>query len=198
MRRNISAIRLFLAALPILLFCGCDTENQYNSHYACNFVFYTQHHPTSSLAAINTGNPGFFVWVEVKKRNGVNTVYVYQNNGEEDEPIALTSEIENNRLSYDNMGANKQLIVGCTTLNGLRAYDRQCPYCLETYSGTSYPLTWIDNGTSVECAKCGRVYSLNNEGICTTSSSEGSYRLLQYHVLFGTGYDGTTVLRVTN
>ena len=182
----------------LVLLGGCAAEDQYNSKYACSFTFYTTHHPTSSLSAINTTNPGFFVWVEVKRgTGGVNTVYVYQNNGTADDPISLTTEIENNRISYDNMGANGQLILGCTTLNGLRAYDRQCPYCLDTYSGYSYPLTWTDDGASVECSKCGRVYSLNSEGLCT-SGHEGSYRLLQYRFYFGTGYDGTTILRVTN
>lgn len=187
----------FILTMALMLL-ACDAEDLYNSNYACSFTFYTQHHPESSLSSINTTNPGFFVWVTVKRSSsGLNTVYVYTNTGEEDDPISLTTEIENNRISYDNMGANNQLIIGCTTLNGLKAYDRQCPYCLDTFTGYSYPLEWTDNGASVECSNCGRVYSLNNEGMCT-SGHDGTYRLLQYRIFFSTGYDNTTVLCVTN
>lgn len=188
--------RLVALALTVTL-AACDVEDQYNSPYACSFIFYTSYHTTSGLSLVTTSNPGFFVWTYVKESSsGLNTVYVYRNDGSEDDPVSLTTAIEA-RLSYDNMGANGQLIIGCTTLNGLRAYDRQCPYCLDNYGGYSYPLTWTDDGASVECDKCGRVYSLNNEGICT-SGGDSSYRLLQYRVYTSTGYGGASVLCVTN
>ena len=187
-------IRFFMI-MVVLLLSACDAEQQYNSHYPCNFIFYTQHHPESSLSKVNETNPGFFVSVEVKRVNGINTIYCTPNTGDADSPLRLTNEVENNRLSYTDMGAGGRLIIGCTTLNGLRAYDGMCPACLESAGGTNYPLHWTDNGKNVKCSRCSTVYSLNNDGI----SIEGSQsRLLQYHFLYGLGYDQTQIIRITN
>ena len=187
-------IRFFMI-MVVLLLSACDDEQQYNSHYPCNFIFYPQHHPESSLSKVNETNPGFFVSVEVKRVNGINTIYCTPNTGDADSPLRLTNEVENNRLSYTDMGAGGRLIIGCTTLNGLRAYDGMCPACLESAGGTNYPLHWTDNGKNVKCSRCSTVYSLNNDGI----SIEGSQsRLLQYHFLYGLGYDQTQIIRITN
>ena len=187
-------IRFFMI-MVVLLLSACDAEQQYNSHYPCNFMFYTQHHPESSLSKVNETNPGFFVSVEVKRVNGINTIYCTPNTGDADSPLRLTNEVENNRLSYTDMGAGGRLIIGCTTLNGLRAYDGMCPAYLESAGGTNYPLHWTDNGKNVKCSRCSTVYSLNNDGI----SIEGSQsRLLQYHFLYGLGYDQTQIIRITN
>ena len=187
-------IRVFMIAV-VLLLSACDAEQQYNSHYPCNFIFYPQHHPESSLSKVNETNPGFFVSVEVKRVNGINTIYCTPNYGNADAPLSLTNEVENNRLTYTDMGAGGRLIIGCTTLNGLRAYDGMCPTCLENGSGTNYPLAWSDNGKYVKCSRCSTVYSLNNDGI----SVEGQQsRLLQYHFLLGIGYDQTQIIRITN
>ena len=187
-------IRFFMI-MVVLLLSACDAEQQYNSHYPCNFIFYPQHHPESSLSKVNETNPGFFVSVEVKRVNGINTIYCTPNTGDADSPLRLTNEVENNRLSYTDMGAGGRLIIGCTTLNGLRAYDGMCPACLESAGGTNYPLHWTDNGKNVKCSRCSTVYSLNNDGL----SIEGSQsRLLQYHFLYGLGYDQTQIIRITN
>ena len=187
-------IRVLMIAV-VLLLSACDAEQQYNSHYPCNFIFYTQHHPESSLSKVNETNPGFFVSVEVKRVNGINTIYCTPNTGDADSPLRLTNEVENNRLSYTDMGAGGRLIIGCTTLNGLRAYDGMCPACLESAGGTNYPLHWTDNGKNVKCSRCSTVYSLNDDGI----SVEGKQsRLLQYHFLYGVGYDQTQIIRITN
>ena len=187
-------IRFFMI-MVVLLLSACDAEQQYNSHYPCNFIFYPQHHPESSLSKVNETNPGFFVSVEVKRVNGINTIYCTPNTGDADSPLRLTNEVENNRVSYTDMGAGGRLIIGCTTLNGLRAYDGMCPACLESAGGTNYPLHWTDNGKNVKCSRCSTVYSLNNDGI----SIEGSQsRLLQYHFLYGLGYDQTQIIRITN
>ena len=187
-------IRFFMI-MVVLLLSACDAEQQYNSHYPCNFIFYSQHHPESSLSKVNETNPGFFVSVEVKRVNGINTIYCTPNTGDADSPLLLTNEVENNRLSYTDMGAGGRLIIGCTTLNGLRAYDGMCPACFESAGGTNYPLHWTDNGKNVKCSRCSTVYSLNNDGI----SIEGSQsRLLQYHFLYGLGYDQTQIIHITN
>ena len=101
---------------------------------------------------------------------------VYPSNGDSNEDIALTTEIENNRVYYDDMGANGQLIVGCTPFGEWRAYDRQCPYCLDNTSSLSHPLTWTSNSQSVECNDCHRVYNLSS-GI-----SDDGKRLKEYRI----------------
>jgi hypothetical protein len=185
-------LRLLSAIAMVTMLAACTTDEQYTRKYACSFTFYTGYHPTSILCGI-TANAGTFVWVTVGKSKGVNHVYVHRNDGGADEDWAMTTEIENNRLSYGNIGANNALIIGCTTAMEAKAYDRQCPYCLDNQSGVNYPLTWTDNGRFVECAKCGRKYDLNANGI----SSDGQ-RLLQYRVFVGAGYGGVEMLRVSN
>lgn len=167
-----------------VLFWGCDkAENRFNTEYPCNFIFRADYHPTSILKRV-LDNPGMFVYVTAQKRQGIIHLLVYPNNGDasENEDIALTTEIEN-RYNYDNIGANQSIIIGCSTTSEWHAYDRQCPYCLENSTSVNFPLTWVDNGLSVYCAKCKRTYNL------TYGSSTDGYRLLEYRVR----YDGTTL-----
>lgn len=188
---------LSLCAALATLLCSCNAEDQYSSSYYCHFVFYTQHHPTSALATV-TANPGNFVRVSVTKKNGVNHIAVSNNYNSTTEDIALTSEIENNRITYS-LGANNALLIGCTTTMEPRAYDGQCPYCLENGSSTNYPLTWGTDKQTVACKRCGRTFGLNYNGACTSSPDGGaSPSLLQYRVGNSTGYDGTEVLVVNN
>lgn len=157
---------------------ACTSDGyRYSTEYPCNFTFYANYHLTSMLSRV-LDNPGLFVWVEVQKKSGVNHLLVHPNNGDGDEDIALTTEIENNRIYYDNMGANGQLIIGCTTFGEGRTYDRQCPFCLDNTSTLSHPLTWTSNGQSVVCGKCKREYSL------TTGISNDGERLKEYRVQF--------------
>lgn len=176
---------------------GCDAENQYSSSYYCHFIFYTQHYPTSALANV-TENAGNFVRVSVNKKNGVNHIAITHSYDSATEDIALTNEVENNRISYS-LGANNALIIGCTTTLEPRAYDGQCPYCLENGSSTNYPLSWGSDKQSVECKRCSRTYSLNYNGACTSAPDGGASRsLLQYRVSKSMGYDNTPILVVTN
>ena len=136
---HILKIAFVVLFTSLILLTSCSTDgNRYSTAYPCNFTFYASYHQTSILARV-LDNPGLFVWIEVKKKAGVNHLYVHPNNGDIQEDIALTTEIENNRLNYDNMGANGQLIVGCTPFGEWRAYDRQCPFCLDNTSTTSHP-----------------------------------------------------------
>lgn len=102
---------------------------------------------------------------------------VSSNNGDADEDIAMTTEIENNRVNYNNLGANNGIILGCSNFNGIRAYDRQCPRCLD--GGKNSPLHWDENAQMVSCQSCGLVYMLET-GNCTTES----LRLLEYKVAY--------------
>lgn len=160
-----------------LLFFGCtDGEERYNSTYPCQFTFNTQLHITSPLTRCLT-NPGSFVRVDVKKEKGVFNLYIYSNSGKEQEKLTLVTDRENYQMGQ--VGANNSIIVGCSNFNGLKAYDAQCPNCLDEYTGINYPLTWTNNGQAVECAKCKRTYQLNSEGI-----TEDGLRLIEYRIRF--------------
>lgn len=153
-----------------------DSQEQYTREYTCYLTFNTQFHP-ASLLTLALGNPGSFVRVDVKNISGAHHLYIYSNNGRDQEEVTITTDKENYLIG--NVGANNSVIVGCTTFSGLRAYDSQCPNCLENFTGNSYPLTWASNGQAVECTKCGRRYELNYEG----RADEGR-QLLQYRVAY--------------
>lgn len=177
---------LTLAAGAALLLAACEKgENRYSMDYPCNFIFRADYHRTSILARV-FDNPGMFVCVKVQRKSGITHIIAEPNTGAENEDIALTTEIEN-RYNYDNIGADKSLIIGCSTTNEWRAYDRQCPYCLANNSSVTFPLTWADGGQAVTCARCGRKYNL------TYGASADGYRLLEYVPR----YDGN-VLTVRN
>ncbi len=170
-----TGLQKILSSLLVLTLSCTSDGYRYSTDYPCNFRFYTNYHPTSILTRV-LDNPGLYVWIEVQKRQGVNHLMVYPSNGDSNEDIALTTEIENNRVYYDDMGANGQLIVGCTPFGEWRAYDRQCPYCLDNTSSLSHPLTWTSNSQSVECNDCHRVYNLSS-GI-----SDDGKRLKEYRI----------------
>jgi hypothetical protein len=168
---------------PLLL--SCEGENQYNTQYPCSFVFHAQYHITSRLT-LCLNNPGEFVIVSTQLRKGVTHLIVSPNNGQEDEDIPLTTAIENERTNYQNMGAGGSLIIGFATVGELRAYDRQCPNCLQEFGGHNYPLTWADRGLHVSCSRCHRIYDLNGFIPVCTNGQEGDRPLLQYKP----SYDG--------
>lgn len=169
-------------AACVLLAASCsDTEEQYTTEYTCYFTFSTQLHPTSLLTRV-LDNPGSYVRVDVKLVSGAHRLYIYSNNGKDEEEVAVTTDKENYLIGT--VGANSSIMVGCSTFNGAKAYDSQCPNCLSDYTGSSYPLTWTANGQAVECAKCGRTYELNYDG-----RTDNGKALLQYKV----SYDGSTL-----
>ena len=177
---RIRLLTMTLAAAAALLFAACNkAEDRYSTAYACNFVFRADYHPTSILTRV-LDNPGLFARVTVQKKSGIYHITVVPNSGDAQEDIPLTTEIEN-RYNYDNIGANKSLIIGCTTTSEWRAYDSQCPYCMENYAGVNFPLSWADNGQAVTCARCSRKYNL------TYGASTDGHRLLEYVVRFAGG-----------
>jgi len=173
----------------VLMFASCTEDNRYSTDYVCNFMFRGDYHTESILASV-LKNSGIYVNVKVQKKLGLTNLVVKANSGKEEE-ILLQTEIEN-RFDYSNVGANQCIFIGCTVTNEWRAYDGQCPYCLENKSGYDHPLSWTDNIYEVKCAKCNRTYNLNYEGI-----SDDGYRMLQYNVRsteVGTG----SIITVTN
>lgn len=182
-------IRMRIVGIMVLLFTllSCGTDTQYSTSYPCSFYFDTSKHPTSILTR-SLSNQGMWTFVWVRQQQGINHVMVTPNNGEPTEDIAMTTEIENHRVNYNNLGANNGIIVGCSNFNGIRAYDRQCPHCLE--GSVKKALEWSKDKQMVSCGKCGLTYMLET-GNCTTES----IRLLEYKV----GYSGAGApLRVYN
>lgn len=171
-----AAVTIALALCVPLSSCD-DGVSRYTNEYECTFVFYTYLHSTSILTRV-LDNPGLYVRVEITKSLGIYHILVYPNDGSDEEDIALTTALEN-ELDYDNVGANQSIIIGCSTSLENLAYDAQCPYCLETYTGTSYPLSFSGNGQSVTCANCDRSYTLSY------GASDDGYRLLEYKVSVG-------------
>jgi hypothetical protein len=179
-------LSLLLAVVLAMAVSACSDENKYSRKFPCSFVFHTQYHPTSQLT-LCLSNPGEFVIVSATVKQGVTHLLITPNSGAQQEDIAMATAIENERTSYQNMGANRSLIVGMSHFDGLKAYDRQCPNCLEQVGGINYPLSFIKNGQEVSCARCNRTYSLMAEGMPSENGQQGDRALLQYMV----SHDGT-------
>ena len=130
--------------------------------------------------------PGMFVIVDVKREKGIHILSIRPNNTNPVETTYLTTEEENRAIG--NVGADGLLIIGCTTFNGLAAYDGQCPSCLANSTSRQFPLSFEAHGQAVSCSTCHRRYELNYSG----TSSDGT-RLIEYRVWIEGAF-----LRVTN
>ena len=174
------------AILSMIALLGCSSsEERYSSNYVCAFSFNTALHATSELTRTLT-NPGMFVIVDVKREKGIHRLSIRPNNTNPVETTYLTTEEENRAIG--NVGADGLLIIGCTTFNGLAAYDGQCPYCLANSTSRQFPLSFEAHGQAVSCSTCHRRYELNYSG----TSSDGT-RLIEYRVWIEGAF-----LRVTN
>lgn len=171
----------------LLLLGACEAEQQYSTRYPCSFVFYAINHPTSALTHC-LGNPGHFVIVTPSLKSGVThlmlTPNLNNNWSSEQLDIPMLTAKENDRLSYSYMGANQRLIIGLSNFNGLKAYDGQCPNCLENGTSINRPLNWTDNGLRLICQKCQTKYDPN------TNVRQGEVpRLIEYQA----EYQGTNL-----
>ncbi len=174
----------------LLLFAACGGEQQYSTQYPCGFVFFASNHITSCLT-LALGNPGTFVIVEPQTQQGVTHLLLTPNSGRmvdgqwsavNAEDLPMTTAKENDRVTYQNMGAQQRLIIGCSKFDGLKAYDGQCPNCIREYGRTHFPLVWADKGERLRCDKCGRKYDPNANGIPTDGQQKDDVRLLQYRI----------------
>lgn len=182
-RSSLSAGHLLICVfLPLfLLLAACTAEPRFSTQYPCSFVFYASSHLNSALT-LAVGNAGQFCIVEPQLKNGVTHLILTPNTGtwtKDQTDVPLVTAIENDRLSYDRMGANKRLIIGASKFNGLRAFDGQCPNCLANGSTTNRPLSWADKGQLLECQKCGVKYNPNAEGI-PLNGQDDTPRLIEY------------------
>lgn len=187
-KNNRQRLHLFAGSILAMLLAFClnaceDTQNRYTRAYACVFHVDLNLHSESTLLRNVLNNPTSFVIVDVTlDPRRWHHLMVSSNNGKDQEEIIITTEKENRSIGL--VGAHQSLIIGCSINtfdndHGWRAYDRQCPACLDNYNGVHYPLNWVNGNTmQVACAKCKRVYELNYG----TSLSDDGYRLLEYIV----------------
>ena len=174
--------RFILALLSVVL-VACDADTKYNTTYPCNFVFFTNIYPTSALTkAVN--NPGEFVIVKPQIEQGVTHLILTPNHGtwaQSDVDLMMRTAINNERLSYNSMGAGRGLIIGRSNFYGLKAYDLQCPNCLADYGMPKYELHWTNDGRYLMCNNCKRVYQADNDdGIVVEGGKKGDKMLIQY------------------
>lgn len=175
---------LRFSLLPFLL--ACTGEQQYSTSYPCSFAFYASHHPDCALA-LSLASPGQFVIVEPQIKSGITHLVMTPNTGKwtsEQTDVKMVTAIENDRLSYDRMGANQRLIVGCSNLNGLKCFDGQCPNCLLNGTLSSYPLSWTDRGQALVCTKCNRKYDPNAVVGIPINGGKDDRRLIEYRIEF--------------
>ena len=178
--------RLLVIGLCAMLM-ACGAESNISREYECYFVFDTTLHPLPCQLTGILGNPGHFAKVESNMVQGVRHLKTTRNYDNATEDVMLRSEREKTRCE---LGANNCIIVGVSSFNGLVAYDGQCANCLKEKSGTNYPLTWQNNGTQLNCAKCKRTYDVNNG---TVADGTPGRELLKYKA----AYDGA-ILAVYN
>lgn len=170
----------YLFLLFVFFLAGCGTDYEYSS-YPCYFVFDNSTHQDATLAsALNVNAPGTFCYISQSTKSGATYVNFSTNQG------LSSSQLKNaidQKTTYV-LGINNGIIVGYGNLDNpavLYAYDHQCPNCANSSSAYSpkYPLSMSTDGKAT-CAKCNRVYDMNNGGIIV-NGAQGD-KLWRYHV----------------
>lgn len=193
MRSKLAKAKLFMGLS--LLFCACSlltscgAEDTVSRKFACQFTFMTQNHAGNTLEVALNGF-GTYTIVSASYKNGLWHIYSSPNDGtNKTEDISITVANEKQYANAMNLGANNGIIIGHTNFNGLVAYDRQCPNCIDQYGGTSYPLEWdSSNRQKVTCKKCHRTYELEYGSV---SDGEKGSRLMQYVITYSANNTGT-------
>ena len=149
---------------------SCGAEDSISRRFLCRFTFHTQNHPGNTLEIALNGF-GTYTFVSASYKNNIWHIYELQ------------------YAKVYNLGANNGIIIGNSNFNKYRAYDRQCPNCIDQYGGTNFPLNWNSaNRQQVICAKCHRIYDLEYGNII--DGADGS-RLMEYNLSYGTTTNGT-------
>lgn len=180
---------VIMSLFVLLSLSACQGEDAIYREYQCYFIFDTQLHPQPCQLTAIIGNPGHFCKIEASLQKGVRHLKTTRNYDGATEDILLSTDRENQQRCV--LGAGNCIIVGTSSYdNVFIAYEGQCSNCLSQYGGTRYPLTWKSNGQQLSCAKCGRVYDVNNG---TVVSDGGGHQLYRYQAVF----DGQSI-RVWN
>ena len=176
-----------LLLFTLIVLASCGAEDSISRKFECRFTFQTQNHTGNTLEVALNGL-GTYTFVSASYQNGIWHIFSTPNyNKAKTEDIPITVATEKQYTNVTALGANNGIIIGHTNFNGLVAYDRQCPNCINQYGGTNYPLDWnADNQQLVTCKKCHRTYNLEY-GSC---EGEGD-RLMQYFISYSDNDRGT-------
>ena len=177
-------MRRVIVCLVCAVLMACDAGNKYSTRYPCNFVFYLNLYTSSALSRA-VGNPGDFVMVHPETAQGAIHLMLTPNHGhweKSDTDLIMRTAITGERISYNQMGAAQALIIGHSRYFGLKAFDRQCPNCLNDYGSPRYTLQWNPrNDQQVVCYKCRRIYSLvGDDAFPIEGGKKGDEPLMQY------------------
>ena len=167
--------RLLTILTCVLLVTACGKDSTISRDYRCFFVFDTSLHPLPCQLTGIVGSNGHFMQVSMSYRQGVNHLHTVRNYDNATDDVVLSTAKEN-QVSYS-LGANNSIIIGTSSYDFvLLCFDGQCANCMETYGGTSYPLTWSNNGLRLYCAKCKRSYDVNNGVVADGEPGRQLYR----------------------
>ena len=175
---------------PLLLLSiflvSCDKVEQSYSNYVARFSFT----PTNIVPQLNAAlnNPGQFCTITAR-----NAQYVFHSPGiREDYKYTLT---ELDKKAGYVMGLSG-FIVGVPIMaeqlsaqSSVVCFDLACPNCYEEASITR-DLTLLEN-QQAKCARCGRLYDLNNQGIIADGAQGKS--LYRYRVQYYPSGNNLTV-----
>ncbi len=176
-------IRVLLAALCL---AACQKAEDEFASNPCYFSFNASYHNTSMLLSAVNGYETYAL-VSTRPLNGKTYSVITEIYGQAAHRDDITTELETSRTHA--LGLSDGLIIGRSTMDQtLYAYDRQCPNCYKATKLTAARLGWADNGQTVRCPKCRRVYNLSNRGV--VAQGEQGDPLLRYRVSF----DGTWLL----
>jgi hypothetical protein len=160
--------------ITALTSCSNDVEDLYSTNTAY-FVFTNTYTVPTLNSSLN--NMGEFTTIY-----GQNQYYYFSN-------LTSTDKVNQTALSsytYFNMGLGGFIVglpnvpeVGSST-SAVVCYDRVCPNCYRDFNITR-ALTLMQGGFA-KCARCTRVYDLNNGGII--SSDTTGIKLYRYRVSY--------------
>jgi hypothetical protein len=189
---TMSRFTYIIYAMVLASMISCGAEDEY-ANIPCYFVFDNAVHQDAVLAsALNSLAPGTFCYITETKNNGAKYITFQSNQGQ------TSSQLENavDQRRSITLGVNNGIIVGYGNLTGvLYAYDHQCPNCADLNSAytPNRPLTMTGDGKAA-CAKCGRKYDMNNDGVVV--SGESGKKLIKYRHVYSSAPLG--VLSVGN
>ena len=122
-------------SIGISTLTSCGAEDSISRRFLCRFTFHTQNHPGNTLEIALNGF-GTYTFVSASYKNNIWHIYSTPNDGRnKPEDIRITASTELQYAKVYNLGANNGIIIGNSNFNKYRAYDRQCPNCIDQYGG---------------------------------------------------------------
>jgi len=164
---------LCLIAAGLCTACGDDTENLY-----ANTPAFFRFQPVTAAQPLYTAlnSPGMFCTITFTSSH-----YVFTGPDLSTAAYPRTAAEEYGKPYYIS-----GFIVGLPAIPDMQgnlacaAYDLACPNC-DTYDQITRPLAF-ENGTTMSCPRCHRLYDLNSGGI--VSSGDGGRSLYRYRIAY--------------